>query len=60
MNIGINFTVECLVCGWSISYKNDPNLEAALKWFRNHVKEQHPADVDDEKVRVFIARYKRP
>ena len=35
MNIGINVTVECQVCGWCISYKNAPNLEAALKWFEN-------------------------
>ena len=54
MNIRINVTVECQVCGWCISYKNAPNLEAALKWFENHVEEQHPADVDEGKV--FIAR----
>ena len=33
MNIGINVTVECQVCGWCISYKNAPNLEAAQAWF---------------------------
>ena len=55
MNTGINVTVECQVCGWCISYKNAPNLEAAQAWFKNHVDEQHPP-VGDGDVKVFSAR----
>ena len=44
MDIRLNVTVECQVCGWSISYKKAPNLEAAQAWFKNHVDEQHPPE----------------
>ena len=55
MNIGINVTVECQVCGWCISYKNTPNLEAAQAWFENHIDKVHPDEPASDEVKVFIA-----